>query len=369
MYRKRKTIGPVLITLLLVLILGAACTPSGGSEPTAEEPATGEPTSEAAETANDDPLAGSSWQLVEMGPEDNPVSPLPDTIVTAEFNNGQITGSTGCNSYFADYTAGADGSLELGEIGSTLIGCPEPLMTQENDFLAALATASGYNLEGDRLMIAYENGRLVFQTPIHVTDASLTGAVWALHTFIEGETATSLVADTTITAEFADGQVSGSAGCNIYFGSYELEGNNLTFGELGSTRMACTEPVMAQENRFLAAMAAVETFILAGDELTLIHPNGELLFAVQAAEPESAASDQTDAAEPRPVAEERTWEEAVEILNSGEVVAVLQTHSLDVTLELADGRRIHTVEPNIDDIFTAVEECGQPCEDIILATE
>ncbi|MGD2252286.1 MAG: hypothetical protein PVF70_05145 [Anaerolineales bacterium] len=64
-----------------------------------------------------------------------------------------------------------------------------------------------------------------------------------------------------------------------------------------------------------------------------------------------------------------SWEEAIEILNSGEVVGAYQLHSLEVTLELRDGSMITTWEPNIDDIFREVERCGSPCQGIVLATE
>ena len=70
-------------------------------------------------------------------------------------------------------------------------------------------------------------------------------------------------------------------------------------------------------------------------------------------------------------AQDRTvsWVEAIEILNSGEVVGVYQLHSLEVTLELRNGSMITTREPNIDDIFREVERCGSPCQGIMLATE
>jgi uncharacterized protein YcfL len=64
-----------------------------------------------------------------------------------------------------------------------------------------------------------------------------------------------------------------------------------------------------------------------------------------------------------------SWEDAVEILNSGEVVTVVQLHSLQVTLELSNGSRITTTEPHIDDIFDEVEQCGSPCRGIVLVTE
>ena len=68
---------------------------------------------------------------------------------------------------------------------------------------------------------------------------------------------------------------------------------------------------------------------------------------------------------------ERTvlWNEAIIILNNGEVKEVFQAHNLNVTLILKDGTQINTIEPSIDNIFDEVEKCGKPCSKIILATE
>jgi hypothetical protein len=76
-----------------------------------------------------------------------------------------------------------------------------------------------------------------------------------------------------------------------------------------------------------------------------------------------------DVPDPVPCGEEVEWDLAVKILNQGEVEQVVQFHSLEVTLILADGCELKTVEPRIDDIFHEVENCGSPCEGIIVATE
>ena len=55
------------------------------------------------------------------------------------------------------------------------------------------------------------------------------------------------------------------------------------------------------------------------------------------------------------------WAQAVEILNSGQVTQIFQTHALEVTLTLEDGRQLHTIEPHIDAIFQEIEACGAPC--------
>lgn len=72
---------------------------------------------------------------------------------------------------------------------------------------------------------------------------------------------------------------------------------------------------------------------------------------------------------PTPYPAQVDWETAVEILNSGNVEMVVQLHSLDVTFTMKDGSEIHTVEPQIDAIFAEIEKCGDPCSQIVLATE
>lgn len=53
---------------------------------------------------------------------------------------------------------------------------------------------------------------------------------------------------------FADGKVSGSGGCNRFFGSYTLTGGNVNFGPIAGTKMACGEKQMAQEAKLLSVL-------------------------------------------------------------------------------------------------------------------
>jgi putative lipoprotein len=55
----------------------------------------------------------------------------------------------------------------------------------------------------------------------------------------------------------ADGQASGSTGCNSMSGTYATDGAALTFGAMAMTRMACEESLMTQETAVLEALAAV----------------------------------------------------------------------------------------------------------------
>jgi hypothetical protein len=72
---------------------------------------------------------------------------------------------------------------------------------------------------------------------------------------------------------------------------------------------------------------------------------------------------------PTPYPSEIAWEQVPDLLATGEVETVFQTHALDVALQMKDGSQIATTEPGIDDIFRLVDECGDPCADLVLATE
>jgi len=76
-------------------------------------------------------------------------------------------------------------------------------------------------------------------------------------------------------------QAGGVSACNNYFGSYTISGSELSFGEMGQTMMACSpEEVMDAETKYLQALAAVETFSMSGDQLTLTGEGAELVFTV-----------------------------------------------------------------------------------------
>ena len=72
--------------------------------------------------------------------------------------------------------------------------------------------------------------------------------------------------------------VPGSAGCNRYFGRFLTPGgDSLVLGQAGSTMMACPEPAMTQEYRYLQALGGVGRYRMTGSELVLLGGAGQLL--------------------------------------------------------------------------------------------
>jgi len=81
-----------------------------------------------------------------------------------------------------------------------------------------------------------------------------------------------------VTIRFSDaGKVEGFGGCNRFFGAYTLAGDRLQVGQLGATRMACPEPVMSNEARFLNALEDTRRYVREGINLTLYDQIGKLV--------------------------------------------------------------------------------------------
>jgi heat shock protein HslJ len=96
---------------------------------------------------------------------------------------------------------------------------------------------------------------------------SLVGPEWSLES-ISGK---SVIAGTTLTAAFSsEERVSGSAGCNRYFGSVRVAAGSLSVGPLASTMMACGQDgAMEQERLYLASLQAATSYTIQGHELRL----------------------------------------------------------------------------------------------------
>lgn len=109
-----------------------------------------------------------SWSLLKCGGQ--PL--IPGTTITAAFgSNGMVTGSAGCNQYFAPYSA-TGSSLKIGTAGSTMMYCslPEGSMEQESAYLALLGEAAAWTIRGANLVIRDAQGREILVYASAVTD-------------------------------------------------------------------------------------------------------------------------------------------------------------------------------------------------------
>lgn len=103
-------------------------------------------------------------------------------------------------------------------------------------------------------------------------EAPLSGTRWQAQS-IEGAP----VAYRTPTIEFEANRISGTGGCNRFFGGYTISGDRISFGGVGATEMACEPVIMAQEAAFHTALSSAQTFRREGDALILSSSAGDAL--------------------------------------------------------------------------------------------
>ena len=138
---KRKQV--VMVVLAGVILLSAAACAAPG-------------------TATSDPLDGSSLSEICFCF----TRAIPGTTITATFEDGQVRGSAGCNSYSGSYQVSGD-TIAVGKIAITEMAClqPEGIMEQETMFMEFLGNAQTFRLVDGQLQIFRSDGEALTFVP------------------------------------------------------------------------------------------------------------------------------------------------------------------------------------------------------------
>ncbi|TKB44399.1 META domain-containing protein [Thalassotalea mangrovi] len=107
----------------------------------------------------------------------------------------------------------------------------------------------------------------------------LTSSSWQL-TEIEGKRVNINVREdqSNLQIDEQESRIAGNSGCNLFSGSYQVDGEQITLGPLISSRMACVEEVMKLEQDYLGALQKVKSFQRDKQHLTLLdEQNNEVL--------------------------------------------------------------------------------------------
>lgn len=108
-------------------------------------------------------LENTSWKLDSyLSSIGHIVSPISSAKITLEFKDGKISGSSGCNNYFAKYTTQGS-SITFGLIGATKMHCTVPsIMEQESTYLTLIESTKTYKVEGNKLKLMDNSGKVIF---------------------------------------------------------------------------------------------------------------------------------------------------------------------------------------------------------------
>lgn len=107
-------------------------------------------------------------------------------------------------------------------------------------------------------------------------DASgLRGYSWKLVSYGPVNNPTPAVPDARTGLIFGEGgQLSGNVGCNSLGGAYTVRGSQITFEQIVSTMMACSEPLMQQEGAVFSMLSGTVTFKIEGSTLAIYDKGG-----------------------------------------------------------------------------------------------
>ena len=109
---------------------------------------------------------------------------------------------------------------------------------------------------------------------------SLEGSSWQVIGYNNSKQAVvSVIIGAEITASFGkESTLSGSAGCNNYNATYEVDGDNISIGPAAATLMFCPEPkgIMEQEVQYLAALETASTYPIEVDKMEMRTDMGAL---------------------------------------------------------------------------------------------
>ena len=103
-------------------------------------------------------LDKSVWQLTAI---EGKALPKDAAAPTLKFENGRLTGFTGCNRLFASYVATTEGGLTLSALGTTKMACMGAGGDLERSVLAALEQTNLYALPPGQLNLLDTNHKVL----------------------------------------------------------------------------------------------------------------------------------------------------------------------------------------------------------------
>jgi heat shock protein HslJ len=276
------------LSLCVLSLSAVACNMAPGASPTPTPIPSPTPSPSPSPSPSVPPagLDGRTFLSVAVTEDGEPRPLVADTRIRLNFEGNNLGASAGCNSM--GFTYNLDGDRIVASGGQmTEMGC-DPARHAQDDWLSGLLGAGPtFTLNGHDLVLTSGTTVLtLLDEEAADPDRELTGTSWLLTTIFspgpdgaamsipEGVVATLLFND--------DGTVDVQPGCNQGGGTYTVEADAITFGDIALTRMACQNAQGQVEADVLTVLGAetVQYTIDAGT-LTLQTPDGGLMFTAQ----------------------------------------------------------------------------------------
>ncbi|TDU90968.1 heat shock protein HslJ [Kribbella voronezhensis] len=220
-------------------------------------------------------LQGKSYLSTAVTENGKPKQLAPKTRIQLQFlPDGRLSANAGCNSMGADKVTTSGGRLGVKDLTITDMGCDAPRHAQDDWLSKLLTSGPTWKLTGDKLKLS--SGTTVISLVDRATavpDLPLDGTKWTLDTVVSGETASHSMDADKVHFTISGERVTGSTGCNDFQGIVSHTGDKLTFGELGTTRRACTGDAATLEKTVLDALKGDVVYDISSGNLQLSPTN------------------------------------------------------------------------------------------------
>ena len=278
-------------TALLVGVL-AACgddASSGGAEPLPSDSSTAsdspsETASESASETASPSVAPAVLANTYVSTEVTGHELVADTQIRLTFEDDNLSVNAGCNTMFAPYELTDDSLMWTSDPASTMMGCSDELMAQDQWLAELFTTGVAVAADGATLTLTSDDVTIVVTRAPDADLQGIFGKTWsAVATMFDGET--SRIPQVVRTPRVVVGQ-NGlgrlDTGCNSGRTTVTADDTSITFGHPAVTRRRCQEPERTIEQRVLSVVDGRSDYVIFdGSVLVVVKGDKGLVFQVR----------------------------------------------------------------------------------------
>lgn len=218
-------------------------------------------------------LRGKVYVSSSVTEQGKPRALVEGTNVELSFTgDGRLIARAGCNQMQGPVSLD-DGKLSVAELSTTTMGCPDPELHRQDQWLSDLLDAKpAWKLDGANLVVTGSGAEIVLATE---QPATLEGT-WTVDGLVTRDAVSSVPQGAKATLVFRDGVMKVDTGCNFNGADlpYELSGQVLEV-QLGPTTLKSCGPVDEVENAVRAAFEGGQvTHDIKRSTLTLTNASG-----------------------------------------------------------------------------------------------
>lgn len=221
------------------------------------------------------------WNVVEI--QGQAVQAESQPFIGFDAQDGRVYGYTGCNRLMGALTLSKPNKIELGQMASTLMACPD-MMETERLMLNALASVKSLKCSGKTLVLygADKEPVMLLQKRFEVVPLSSLNGDWKV-VAVNGTALPAMENVPAFSLDMTTHRIGGNSGCNRLSGEIRHDAaveNSISFANVASTRMAC--PDMDTENQVLSALNQVCAYgMLANGHLALMAEGSTVVLELE----------------------------------------------------------------------------------------